>query len=71
VPGDLASVGRKAHIPIMATNPDTATRKKPKAVALGRSAATGRIVLAPFVTKKGTVSDKRIEAAVKSVLFNK
>lgn len=55
----------------MATNPDTATRKKPKAVVLGRSAATGRFVLAPAVTKKSTVSDKRIEAAVKGAFSKK
>lgn len=55
---------------MVATNPDP-VRNKPKAVALGRSAATGRIVLAPAVSKKGTVSDKRIEAAVKSALSKK
>jgi hypothetical protein len=55
----------------MATNPETVAPKKPKAVVLGRSAATGRVVLAPAVTKKGTVSVQRIEAAVKSALSKK
>ena len=53
----------------MATNPATAPRKAPKPVVLGRSAATGQVVLVPVSwKKKGTVSNKRIEAAVKSVL---
>lgn len=55
----------------MATNPETAPAKKPKAIVLGRSAATGRFVLAPAVAKKGTVSAQRIEAAVKSALSKK
>lgn len=55
----------------MASAPETATRKRPKAAILGHSAATGRFVLAPAVSKKGTVSDKRIAAAVKSVLSDK
>lgn len=55
----------------MATNPDTAVRKRPKATILGRSAATGRFVLKPLVTKKGSVSEKRIAAAVKNALSKK
>ena len=45
--------------------------KNRKAAVLGRSAATGRYVLVPVATKKGVVSDKQIEAAVKSVLTKK
>ncbi len=52
----------------MTTNTNV-TVKKP--VVLGRSAATGRYVLAPVVSKKSTVSDKQITAAVKSVLSKK
>ena len=50
----------------MSTNPET-FHKSHKPVVLGRSAATGRFVMAPVVTKKTTVSDKQIKAAVKSV----
>ena len=50
----------------MATNSDLLIAKGQKLV-LGRSAATGRFVMAPVVSKKSTVSDKRITAAVKSV----
>jgi hypothetical protein len=50
----------------MATNADAV--KKPKGTVLGRSAATGRFVLAPATTKKGTVSVQRIEAAVQTAL---
>ena len=71
LPGRLAAAESKEHIAIMGTKSGTETRNKPKAVALGRSAATGRIVLAPAFNKKSTVSDKRIEAAVKSVLSKK
>ena len=47
----------------------TASRKVPKPAVLGHSAATGQIVLVPVSwKKKGSVSNKRIEAAVKSVL---
>jgi hypothetical protein len=60
---------REAHIPDMATSSNTVTVKKP--VVLGRSAATGRVVMAPVVTTKSSVSDKRIIAAVKSVLAKK
>jgi hypothetical protein len=52
----------------MATNVQSEAPKKPKAVVLGRSAATGAVVLAPAVAKKGTVSTQRIQAAVKSAL---
>ena len=53
----------------MATNPDTVSRKASKPAVLGRSAATGQVVLVPVSwKKKGSVSNKRIEAAVKSVL---
>ncbi len=50
----------------MATNSHTDSGKG-KAGVLGRSAATGRYVMAPVSSKKSTVSDKRITAAVKSV----
>ena len=50
-------------------SPTTSTG--PKATVLGRSAATGRVVLAPIASKKSTVSDQRIAAAVKSVLAKK
>ena len=49
----------------------TITTKGSKPGVLGRSAATGRYVLAPAATKKATVSDQRIAAAVKSVLAKK
>ena len=55
----------------MATRSDTITTKGSKPGVLGRSAATGRYVLAPVATKKVTVSDQRIAAAVKSVLAKK
>lgn len=55
----------------MATHPDTVTPRNRKPAVLGRSALTGRNVLAPVATKKGTVSDKQIAAAVKSVLAKK
>ena len=55
----------------MATNIDSVTRKGAKHEVLGRSALTGRNVLAPVATKKASVSDKRITAAVKSVLAKK
>ncbi|MHA0337619.1 hypothetical protein [Sphingomonas aquatilis] len=61
----------EAHITAMATRSDTITSKSGKAGVLGRSAATGRYVLAPVATKKATVSDQRIAAAVKSVLAKK
>ena len=51
----------------MATSADSVTSKNRKAGILGRSALTGRNVMAPVATKKGTVSDQRITAAVKSV----
>ncbi len=51
----------------MATGSHTLTSKGPKPGVLGRSAATGRFVLKPVVSKKSSVSDKRITAAVKSV----
>lgn len=57
----------KMHICIMATGSHTLTGKGQKSGVLGRSAATGRFVMAPVVSKKSTVSDKRITAAVKSV----
>lgn len=46
----------------------TMIRAKKKVVILGRSAATGLVVLAPVQTKKSTISDQQIAAAVKSVL---
>ena len=49
----------------------TNTGKAPKPPVLGRSAATGRYVLAPVATSKSTVSDKQITAAVKVVLAKK
>ncbi len=55
----------------MTARSDTITSKTGKAGVLGRSALTGRYVMAPVVTKKVTVSDKRITAAVKSVLAKK
>lgn len=55
----------------MATRSDTISSKSGKAGVLGRSAVTGRYVLAPAATKKATVSDQRITAAVKSVLAKK
>ena len=55
----------------MATHPEIAIRKKSKAVVLGRSAATGRFVLKPVVTKKSKVSEKRIATAVKNALSKK
>lgn len=55
----------------MATTSDTITGKNQKPGVLGRSAATGRYILAPVVTKKSKVSDKRITAAVKGVLAKK
>lgn len=55
----------------MATRSDTITTKGSKPGVLGRSAATGRYVLAPAATKKATVSDQRIAAAVQSVLAKK
>lgn len=52
----------------MATVSHTITAKPQKPAVLGRSAATGQVVLAPVVTKKKlAVSDKRITAAVKGV----
>jgi len=55
----------------MASDANTANNKKPKSTVLGRSAATGRFVLEPVVAKKGSVSDKRIAAAVKGVFATK
>ncbi len=55
----------------MATNPDSVSPRNRKPGVLGRSALTGRYVLAPVMTKKATVSDKQITAAVKSVLAKK
>lgn len=64
----LAFTPRAAHIRGMATASHTITGKNQKPAVLGRSAATGRNVLAPVVTKKKlAVSDKRITAAVKGV----
>jgi hypothetical protein len=54
----------------MASSPN-ATLSKGKPVVLGRSALTGRLVMAPVSTRKSTVSDKQIAAAVKSVLANR
>lgn len=55
----------------MATIPDSLASKNRKPGVLGRSAATGRFVMAPVTSSKGTVSDKRIAAAVKGVLAKK
>lgn len=54
----------------MATNSEFITAKRGAGV-LGRSAATGRYVMAPVASNKSTVSDKRITAAVKSVHASK
>ena len=54
----------------MSTNSEMITIRN-KAEVLGRSAATGRYVMAPVVSKKPTVSDQRITAAVKSVHASK
>lgn len=51
----------------MATSSPPSSGKSQKPAVMGRSAATGRYVLAPVVTKKSSLSDKRITAAVKSV----
>ncbi len=45
--------------------------KTHKAAVLGKSAATGRYVMAPLVTKKSTISDNQIRAAIKSVIAKK
>lgn len=55
----------------MASDANAVTQKKPKSTVLGRSAATGRFVLPPVAANKGSVSDKRIEAAVKGVFATK
>jgi hypothetical protein len=55
----------------MATNIETVSAKSVKLGVLGRSAATGRYVMAPVVLKKRKVSDKQITAAVLSVLAKK
>lgn len=55
----------------MATTAHSVTSKGRKAGILGRNAAKGRVVMAPVATKKGTVSDKQISDAVKSVLAKK
>jgi hypothetical protein len=55
----------------MAGDTNTAADNKPKSTVLGRSAATGRFVFEPIVAKKGSVSDKQIAAAVKSVFATK
>ncbi len=55
----------------MATDTNTATKKKLKSTVLGRSAATGLFVLEPVVSKKGSVSDEQITAAVKGVFATK
>lgn len=55
----------------MKDNSGTVATKAPKPPVLGRSAATGRYVLAPIVTKKSKVSDEQITAAVKVVLAKK
>ena len=67
----LARHGVKDHTAGMAARSDTITAKGGKPGVLGRSAATGRFVLAPAATKNATVSDQRIAAAVKSVLAKK
>lgn len=65
---DAACAAKEAHITVMATRSGDYTQGSKPGV-LGRSAATGRYVLAPVApTKKVTVSDQRIAAAVKSVL---
>lgn len=55
----------------MATNIDSITRKGAKRAVLGRSAATGRLVMAPVATKNGSVSEQRIAEAVKSLFKSK
>jgi hypothetical protein len=67
----LAFEACRAQIETMASNLSTLTRKKSKAkaIVLGRSAATGRFVLAPATTKKKSkVSNKRLDVAVKTAL---
>jgi hypothetical protein len=68
---DLAFWSGEAQIILMATNIETVSAKPAKLGVLGRSAATGRYVMAPVVLKKRKVSDKQITAAVLSVLAKK
>jgi hypothetical protein len=67
----LAIAARKAQISVMATMADSGFRRQSKATVLGRSAATGRLVLAPAAAKRGMVSEQRLTAVVKSVLDKK
>lgn len=55
----------------MASQPDTTPTKQSKPAVLGRSAVTGRFVFAPAASKRGTVSEKWIADAVKTVLSRK
>jgi hypothetical protein len=55
----------------MATSSPTSSGKNQRPTVLGRSAASGRYVMAPVATKKSNVSDQQIKAAVKSVLAKK
>ena len=67
---DLAFHQGQAHIADMASSPNL-TLPKGKPNVLGRSAITGRFVMAPVSTRKSTVSDKQIATAVKGVLANR
>jgi hypothetical protein len=55
----------------MAKHRDTVELKARKSPVFGRSPYTGRYVLAPVASKKATISDSQIAAAVKSVLEKK
>jgi len=64
----LATRVGRTHIEAMATRTEAASNKGSMygASVLGRSAATGRLVLAP-VSKPGAISLKQAKAAVASV----
>lgn len=49
----------------------SSTLKARKPNVLGRSVATGRLVLAPVSAKQSKITARQIEAAVKSVLAKK
>lgn len=52
----------------MATKAEPTPKKRARVVVLGRSAVTGRAVLAPLVPRRVSVSDERIAEAVKNAL---
>ena len=64
----LATPHDRTHIPGMATRTESSRGKSPKhgAPVLGRSAATGRFVLAP-ASKSGSVTLSKAKTAVTSV----